>query len=106
MGDLLRRRCEVDPDKTAWHFLDEDQRPAHDVLRSEAVSHPANVTVYSPEDYLCEAEQCLTTLGGEVLYRDGAHLRRDLNETILNLLVDKMHLSDMLQDAAAGTARK
>ena len=50
------------------------------VFQRIAAAHPG-VQLIVPGDAMCRAENCVTALDGEDLYRDTVHFRRNLRET-------------------------
>jgi peptidoglycan/LPS O-acetylase OafA/YrhL len=50
------------------------------VFQRIAAAHPG-VQLIVPGDAMCRAENCITVLDGEDLYRDNNHIRRNLRET-------------------------
>ena len=48
---------------------------------------------------MCSATACRTFLNGEFLYRDGGHIRRNLNRTTQERLAELLHLGEALDGA-------
>ena len=46
-----------------------------------------NIFIYSPEDYLWDVSKWMTSLDGDFLYRDDAHLRRNMSEVTRRKLI-------------------
>ena len=55
----------------------ERQSATNAVLRSVAVRHPGMLAVF-PTDEMCRPD-CITSIGGEFLFRDSSHLRRNMS---------------------------
>jgi len=89
---LLRRKCTTNLDELAHHILLVSQSRVHESLRSLARPEQ-NIFIYSPEDYLCDVTKCVTSLDGDFLYRDGAHLRRNMSEVTRRKLIALLHLT-------------
>jgi peptidoglycan/LPS O-acetylase OafA/YrhL len=81
--------------------------PTNDIVRALPDRWP-QVSLIMPHDRLCTPDGCITTLGGEFLYRDASHLRRNLSATTRERLVDLLRLEAAVADkhvtgsAAAG----
>jgi peptidoglycan/LPS O-acetylase OafA/YrhL len=100
---LVRRRCDVDlGDVLRRHFVARE-KPTHDALGMIARLHQ-NTIVHSPANFLCDDKRCVTEIDGEFIYRDGAHLRRNLAESTASKLADLMHLRDMLRPSVPSVA--
>ncbi|MGI3902458.1 MAG: acyltransferase family protein [Janthinobacterium lividum] len=92
---LPRRACDTDVSSIPMTLFDRIEKPPHDILRSAAAI--AGVTSYNPEDYLCDADRCVTQVNGEFIYRDGDHLRRNLSHDTLARLVELMNLEPLFR---------
>jgi hypothetical protein len=68
-------------------------------MRSVASRHP-EVSAFFPTDRLC-APDCITSIGGEFLFRDGNHLRRNLSPDATEKFVTLLGLPDLLRRLAA-----
>ena len=89
---LLRRPCALDPSIVAnENFLVVEK--SRDVLTS--VTKKIEAIAYRPEDYLCSSKGCRAFVNGEFIYRDGDHLRRDLDAVTLEQLVDLMQIDSL-----------
>ncbi|MGI3902457.1 MAG: acyltransferase family protein [Janthinobacterium lividum] len=93
---LPRRACTTDVSSIPMTLFNQMEKPSHDILRSAAAK--AGVTSYSPEDYLCDTDRCLTKVNGDFIYRDGDHLRRNLSLETSNKLVELMNLESLFKD--------
>lgn len=78
MTTLLRKKCEYEIDSLDMSYFYKYQKLAHDALR--ALHNYNNLFVLSPEDAMCKNNKCMTIINGEFIYRDGGHLRRNLNQ--------------------------
>jgi hypothetical protein len=92
---LLQKQCDGD-----WQHLDLTDvyafhGPVNQAL-NRAAGHWQNVRVLHPIKKLCRST-CPLFLGGELIYRDDNHLRRDLSQQTVHTLVEIMGL-----DAALG----
>jgi hypothetical protein len=88
---LLRRKCQKDITRIDWSFYEQFQKPTHDLLRRQ--SQKSGFTLISPADKLCDVSGCMTIIGGEFIYRDEAHLRRNLKHETLAELDEFLNLS-------------
>ena len=95
----LLRDCPPDMGVLAWKNL-QALLPTHRMLAEVGARH-ANTTVYFPEDHLCSDGRCAVEVNGEFLYRDTAHLRRNLTPETLHALVERLRLADLLRSAGA-----
>jgi peptidoglycan/LPS O-acetylase OafA/YrhL len=68
----------------------------NEVLRSVAASH-AGVLAFFPTDKMCKSD-CITSIGGEFLFRDSNHLRRNLSAEAIDKLVTLLGLRDLLRE--------
>jgi hypothetical protein len=100
---LVRRRCDVDLGGVLRRHFVALEKPTHDALGMIARLHQ-NAIVYQPANFLCNDERCVTEIDGEFIYRDGAHLRRNLTESTTSKLADLMHLRDMLRPSVPSVA--
>jgi peptidoglycan/LPS O-acetylase OafA/YrhL len=76
---LLRRQCNDADRYLTRAYYESHHAKSLAAFRSFAARHP-EVQVVFPGDGLCQNERCITDLNGEPLYRDEAHLRRNLSE--------------------------
>lgn len=74
-GSLLRRECQADASAVPY---DGAQKTMNEALRSLHNSRNG-LEVAILADHLCDEAKCLADLGGEFLYRDADHLRRNLS---------------------------
>jgi peptidoglycan/LPS O-acetylase OafA/YrhL len=65
------------------------------VLSSVAAAHPGVLT-YFPTDRMCPAD-CITSVAGEFLFRDGNHLRRNLSPEGVEKFVALLGLPELLR---------
>lgn len=77
-AEMFRRPCSADDVTLKAAHYKSNNRGSLAALRQFAGRHP-EVDVIFPGDTLC-AQECITTLNGEFLYRDGVHFRRNLTE--------------------------
>jgi peptidoglycan/LPS O-acetylase OafA/YrhL len=73
----------------------ERQSATNEILRSIAASHP-DVSAFFPTDRMCEPD-CITSIGGEFLFRDSSHLRRNLSVDGAEKFVALLGLPDLLR---------
>jgi peptidoglycan/LPS O-acetylase OafA/YrhL len=69
------------------------------MIRSLPATIP-NVTVSTPHDRMCGPDGCATVLNHEFIYRDAAHLRRNLTLETKLQLSHLLHLRQSLEQAA------
>lgn len=94
---LLRKRCARSTDSLDWTFFNREQRKTHELLRS--FDKRANVSVISPEDYLCDYSGCKTIVNEEFIYRDSGHLRRNLKPETLSQLARLLRFDKIIAAA-------
>ncbi len=73
----------------------ERQAATNEVLRSVAAGHP-DVSVFFPSAKMCRPD-CMTFIGGEFLFRDSSHLRRNISPDGVDKLVTLLGLPDLLR---------
>ncbi len=73
----------------------ERQSATNEVLRSVAAGHPDVLAVF-PTDEMCRPD-CITSIGGEFLFRDSSHLRRNMSVDGVEKLVALLRLPDLLR---------
>ena len=73
----------------------ERQAATNAVLRSVAAGHPDVVAVF-PTDQMCRPD-CITSIGGEFLFRDSSHLRRNISREGVEKFVTLLRLPDLLR---------
>jgi peptidoglycan/LPS O-acetylase OafA/YrhL len=71
------------------------QLETHVLLREVIARHPS-VSIVEPMDFLCDAARCTRYVGREFIYRDAAHLRRNLTPDTISLLVKGFRLEEVL----------
>jgi peptidoglycan/LPS O-acetylase OafA/YrhL len=67
----------------------------NEVLRSVAVRHP-EVSAFFPTDKMCNPD-CITSVAGEFLFRDGNHLRRNLPGEATDRFATLLGLPELLR---------
>jgi peptidoglycan/LPS O-acetylase OafA/YrhL len=90
-----RGRCQAITAAIPRSSFLERQSATNEVLRAVAASHP-DVSAFFPTDRLCDPD-CITSIGGEFLFRDSSHLRRNLPADVVEKLAVLSGLSDLLQ---------
>jgi hypothetical protein len=90
-----RERCRTMTASIPRSSFVERQSATNEVLRSVAANHP-DVFAFFPTDKMCEPD-CITSIGGEFLFRDGNHLRRNLSVDALEKFVTLLGLPDLLR---------
>jgi hypothetical protein len=73
----------------------ERQAATNEILRSVAAGHQ-NVLAFFPTDQMCRPD-CITSVGGEFLFRDSSHLRRNISAEGVEQLVTLLGLPDLLR---------
>jgi peptidoglycan/LPS O-acetylase OafA/YrhL len=91
---LLRSRCAVDP---AWieRSTIPDQSETHALIKQLVRQH-SSAAVVDPMDFLCETVRCRKFVGGEMIYRDAVHLRRNLKPSTIVDLAEGFRLEQAL----------
>jgi hypothetical protein len=83
----------------------ERQSATNEILQSVAAGHP-DVFAFFPTDKMCQPD-CVTSIGGEFLFRDSSHLRRNISVDGVEKFATLLGLSDFLRglggDAQAST---
>jgi peptidoglycan/LPS O-acetylase OafA/YrhL len=90
-----RGRCQAMTASIPRESFLERQSATNEILRSVAARHP-NVLAFFPTDTMCEPD-CITSVGGEFLYRDSSHLRRNLSRDAVESFVTLLGLPDLLR---------
>lgn len=67
----------------------------NEVLKLVAAGHP-DVVAFFPTDKMCRPD-CITSIGGEFLYRDGNHLRRNISAEGVEKFVTLLGLPEILR---------
>jgi peptidoglycan/LPS O-acetylase OafA/YrhL len=67
----------------------------NEVLRSVAANHP-DVLTFFPTDKMCQPD-CITSIGGEFLFRDSSHLRRNISADGVEKFVTLLRLPELLR---------
>jgi hypothetical protein len=97
----LLRDCGADLGVLSWQNMTYAVKPVLQVF-AELARQREDTVLYSPADHLCDGQRCTTDMNGEFLYRDGAHLRRNLTPETRRALAERMHLADLLRPASNG----
>jgi hypothetical protein len=98
---LWRRPCRQDT-----NFVDRDSvlqfhRPTETILANLA-SDKNRVYYIKVQEMLCGDRGCPLTIGGEVIYADSNHLRRDLSLSTMESLISRLNLDATLRSAING----
>jgi hypothetical protein len=67
----------------------------NETLSAVAAGHP-DVTAFFSTDTMCTPD-CITSIGGDFLFRDGNHLRRNLSVAAVEKFVTLLGLPDLLR---------
>lgn len=98
MDELLRADCSTDFHRlsikwvTGWHTRTEK-------ILTDIAKDYDNISFISPVEALCEQDACPTFFNDELIYRDSNHLRLNLSLETLNVLDEKLGLSDFLSSS-------
>jgi hypothetical protein len=90
-----RGRCRATTASIPRSSMEERLSATNDILRSVAASRP-DVLAFLPTDKMCQPD-CITSIGGEFLFRDSNHLRRNLSVAVIDELVTLVGLPDLLR---------
>jgi peptidoglycan/LPS O-acetylase OafA/YrhL len=90
-----RERCRATTASIPRSSFEERQSATNQILMSVAARHP-DVLAFFPTDKMCEPD-CITSIGGEFLFRDSSHLRRNLSAGAVEKLVTLLDLPDLLR---------
>jgi hypothetical protein len=99
---LLRKACTVETDRLSMEYFNTSERGANDALRT--FSGRNAVSVYSPEDHVCDGVSCLAWVNGEFLYYDQWHLRLNLKPETRREFAKALHFDDIIAAAVRGPA--
>jgi hypothetical protein len=84
------------------YFNTSSERVTNDVLRTFEGRN--GVSVYSPEDHVCDGVSCVGEVNGEFLYYDQWHLRRNLKPETRREFAKALHFDDLIAAAVHGPA--
>ncbi|MEA2988728.1 MAG: hypothetical protein QOG83_1439 [Alphaproteobacteria bacterium] len=90
-----RGRCRATTASIPRSSMEERLSATNDILRAVAASRP-DVLAFFPTDRMCEPD-CITSIGGEFLFRDSNHLRRNLSVAVIDELVTLVGLPELLR---------
>jgi hypothetical protein len=85
-------------DKSSFFYS--TQKATDDMIQS--FNGRNGVVVWPTTGSLCSEQSCTTTVDGEFLYRDDAHLRRNLTEQAKLDLAAMLHFGDLMELAKKG----
>jgi hypothetical protein len=94
---LIHRKCTMNTDKFSMEYFNRQQKPTGDLIRE--YNGKDGITVISPEDYVCNGTDCISTLNGEFLYADEAHLRRNLKPETIAEFAKLLHFDRIITAA-------
>jgi hypothetical protein len=97
MGELLRADCGSDYRRLSIQWV-RDWHASTEELLDGIASDYDSIKFVSSVEALCEQDECPTIFNGELIYRDGNHLRQNLSLETLNVLDEKLGLSEFLSD--------
>ncbi|MFU0504106.1 acyltransferase family protein [Pseudaminobacter sp. NGMCC 1.201702] len=95
---LLRKSCPEGGDTVSSQEFRRYQGKMYADL-SEIAKRRDDVEVVLPGDHLCTGDWCQSSLGGEFLYRDASHIRRNLSEATKRDYADLIGLTEVLTRA-------
>jgi peptidoglycan/LPS O-acetylase OafA/YrhL len=95
---LLRRPCKDSFPSLPRATFDANQADVLEAVRAAASRHP-QAKAHMLADYMCDEARSLTYLNGEFLYRDTAHLRRNLTPATATAFVELLKLDALLVSA-------
>jgi hypothetical protein len=82
------------------YFNTSSEKVTNDVLRTyEGLN---GVSVYLPEDHVCDGGSCLGEVNGEFLYSDQWHLRRNLKPETRREFARALHFDDIIAAVIRG----
>jgi peptidoglycan/LPS O-acetylase OafA/YrhL len=96
--------CERNPSLLSWQDVAAGLDSTNEILRSLADGFP-NVHTLILSDRMCAGAGCITTVGGELIYRDSDHLRRNLPPETQRELIELLNLGEIIhiEDGHVGT---
>jgi hypothetical protein len=97
-----RDRCHAATAAISRSSFEARQSATNAVLQSVAAGHP-DVLAFFPTDAMCRPD-CVTSVSGEFLFRDGNHLRRNLSAAALDELVLLLRLPELFARLGDGPA--
>jgi hypothetical protein len=86
------------------YFNTSSEKVTNDLLRK--YNGLNGVSVYSPEDYVCDGSSCLAEINGEFLYSDQWHLRRNLKPETRREFAKALHFDDIIAATSRGPELK
>jgi peptidoglycan/LPS O-acetylase OafA/YrhL len=90
-----RAHCQATTASIPRSSFEERQSATNEILRGVAARH-SDVFAFFPTDKMCDPD-CITAIGGEFLFRDSSHLRRNLSADALEKLATLLGLPDLLR---------
>lgn len=72
----------------ARQTFEQRQRPEYGIIKR--IAERTGATAYYPADGLCNVQECITHIDGEILYADRHHLRRNLSLEIISKMTRMM----------------
>jgi hypothetical protein len=100
---LLRKACNMETNRLSMEYFNtSSEKVTNDVLRTFEGRN--GVSVYSPEDHVCDGVSCLGEVNGEFLYYDQWHLRRNLKPETRREFAKALHFDDIIAPAVHGPA--
>jgi peptidoglycan/LPS O-acetylase OafA/YrhL len=100
---LLRQDCaKADGTVSSAQFHDRQGKIYAELSKIAAGRDDVRMVV--PGEHLCTGEWCQTYLGGEFLYRDASHIRRNLSDQTKRDYADLIGLTAVLRDLNAPVA--
>jgi len=93
---LVRRQCD---DAERYVSRTQYEIQSHDMIKTldDVKRRFPNVSIVIPGDALCHGSTCVNRINGEFIYRDSAHLRRNLSPETDRLLAQTLHLDGILK---------
>jgi peptidoglycan/LPS O-acetylase OafA/YrhL len=96
---VIRQQCSDAERYLSSKYYQTLQRGTIDVFRKLANSLP-QIELIVPGDTLCKLERCIDTIDGEFIYRDSAHLRRNLSAHVTESLATTLGLAGIFSSKA------
>lgn len=94
-GTLLRQECHISDRVISHAQFHERHAKEYEALRS-VVQRRDDTSLVLPGEKLCAGDPCMNAIGGSFLYRDQTHLRRNLPLSVMNELIDTLHLREAI----------
>jgi peptidoglycan/LPS O-acetylase OafA/YrhL len=91
------RQCDKNPTLLNWEDVTPGLHSTNAALQALATRFP-NVSTLILSDGMCSSAGCITTVHGELIYRDSDHFRRNLRPETQRALIELLNLGEIFSD--------